>query len=105
MCFEHFFKYQSTSQPVSQPTTMDINKDILGNMDTIKKIAHTIKMQYNTLAANCPLGFNICIECPVLLKENKTVIDILVYEFRNTFAYDAVIVFNRDYNIFCFDFT
>jgi PT repeat len=96
---------QPTNQSTIQPTKMDITKDTLRNMDAIKKLAHSIKMQYNALAANCPLGFNICIECPVLLKENNTIIDILVYEFRNTFAYDAMIVYNKDYNIFCFDFT
>jgi hypothetical protein len=84
---------------------MDIGINTINYTYNLKKIAHTIKMKYNALSARGPLGLNIRIDCPVPLGKDNYSINALIYEFRESFAFDAVIVYNRDYNIFCFDFT
>ena len=82
-----------------------IGTDVYGRNFSISEVAKYMMMKYNTMAANGPVGFNVCINCPILLGNHKYSLDALVEEFRERFASDAIIAFNSDYNIFVFDFT
>jgi hypothetical protein len=80
-------------------------KDAEGKYFCILKVAEYIKIQYNKEAAVLPLGYNIRIECPIKLGQHTATINALVNEFRESFAFDALVVFNVDHNAFYFDFS
>ena len=82
-----------------------IGTDINGKFFYITKVATYIKMKFNAMVTSGPVGFNICIKCPIPLKGHTPCLNALIEEFRETFASDALIAFNSDYNTFFFDFT
>ena len=82
-----------------------IGTDINGRFFYINKVVEHIKMKFNAMVTSGPVGFNVCIKCPIPLACNTPSLNTLIEEFRQTFASDAVIAFNSDYNTFFFDFT
>lgn len=92
------------------PSQMDSSKKIYFGIDAtgkhffLEKVANYIKMKYNALADNNLIGYNVRIECPILI-EHKPSINALVEEFRESFASDANIAFNFEHNAFYFDYT
>jgi len=90
---------------------MDSSKKIYFGIDAtgkhffLEKVANYIKMKYNALAFSGPLRHNIYIQCPIPLGNHTASINALVQEFRESFASDALIMFNLEHNAFYFDYT
>ena len=79
--------------------------DRLENPFDIKKVANQIIIDYNALVTSGPVGLNICIHSPVDLEGHVSSINTLVHIFRESFASDAVVVYNSDHKTFYFDFS